>query len=182
MALYTSLALPQTAAALPEAPARPLEQRAAALARGYYLALIEGRYEEAAGFLHPAVIEPLRDDLLGEAEGGPPQRGLAIAKALGVSDLLAVRSLSAERFFAAWAKSPYGTSVQVLSRPELKSVVDVTDTRCSEAQGLCRVQLILRATGEPTLPPSSLQVWAVNDDHRWLLTLTPPRSRAPAKP
>lgn len=163
------------AAASPTLPADRLEQRAAALARGYYVALIDGRYEEAAGFLHPNVIEPVRAALLREAEEGPPQRGLAIAKALSVPDLLAVRSLSAERFFARWAKSPYGTSVQTLSRPELKNEVEVIEARCSEAQGLCQVQLRLRASGEPTLPPVSLQVWAVYDEERWLLTLIPPR-------
>src|SRR5690606_23794438 len=48
--------------------------RSREVARGYYNALIAAKYDEAASFLHPSAIEPLRARVLEDLEKSPGKK------------------------------------------------------------------------------------------------------------
>lgn len=143
--------------------------------RGYYGALIEAKYDEAASFLHPSAIEPLRKRVLEDLEKSPPQKAENTLALLGVKDLNALRTMSLDGFYVAWAKSSYGQGVQVLARKDLAVDVVLDPPTCSLQHRVCKVDLKLRARGEDGKKMESPStVWVLEHEGRWLLTNVPP--------
>jgi hypothetical protein len=141
--------------------------------RGYYEALKQAKYDEAAGFLHPATLEPLRDALLKQVEAAPPNEKKAMLKALGAADESRLRTMPLHELYVAWAKSPYCKGVQVLAQMDL-SVVLGTPT-CKVEDRICQVQVTLKGLDEQgQIKKAPSDVWVLEDQGRWLLTVNPP--------
>lgn len=143
--------------------------------RGYYNALIQGKYEEAASFLHPTAVEPLRARVLEDLEKGPPAKTKNTLAALAVKDLDALRTMSLDDFYVVYAKSPYGQGLQVLAKKDLAVDVVLDPPSCSQVQRVCQVNLKLRSRnekGEKTEAPNT--VWVLEHQGRWLLLHKPP--------
>lgn len=181
LAVATPLAAEERPAAPPKsakakAPARvEMIQTSRQVTRGYYNALIAAKYEEAASFLHPTAIEPLRKRVLEDLEQSPPQKTQNTLSVLGVKDLNALRTMSLDAFYVSWAKSSYGQGIQVLARKDLAVDVILDPPTCSVKRRLCKVDLKLRArdeTGQKMESPST--VWVLEHQGRWLLTNVPP--------
>ncbi len=201
--LVVSLVAALPLSALAEAPPTPAEQKAPAaepstktpkknsgakvvtradmiqtsrtVTRGYYDALVEAKYDVAASFLHPSAIEPLRKRVLEDLEKGPPKKTENTLAVLGVKDLNALRTMSLDDFYVAWAKSSYGKGVQVLARKDLVVDVILDPPSCSMQHHVCKVDLTLRARGaDGTKMESPTSVWVLEHDGRWLLTNVPP--------
>lgn len=175
------------APATPASPAKPASpsgkkldrtamlETSRAVTRGYYDALIQAKYDVAASFLHPSAIEPLRARVIEDLEKGPPARTQNTLSRLGIKDLTALRTMTLDRFYEAWAKSSYGQGIQVLAREDLVVDVVLMPPTCSVERRMCRVDLKLRARGEDgTKMESPSTVWVLEHEGRWLLTTNPP--------
>lgn len=145
------------------------------VARGYYNALIAAKYDEAASFLHPSAIEPLRTRVLEDLEKSPGKKTENTLAALGVKDLTTLRTMSLDAFYVAWAKSSYGAGIQVLASKDLAVDVVLDPPVCSQPKRVCEVNVKLRGrneAGEKMETPNT--VFVVEHQGRWLLTLKPP--------
>lgn len=168
-----TLKVPGAAKATP--PYAKMADASRDVTRGYYKALIAAKYDEAASFLHPSAIEPLRARVVEDLEKGPEKKTQNTLAALGIKDLASLRAMSLDDFYVHWAKSPYGQGVQVLSKKELAVDVVLEPPSCSQQRRTCEVNLKLRGLnekGEKMESPST--VWVVEHEGRWLLTLKPP--------
>lgn len=143
--------------------------------RGYYNALIQAKYAEAASFLHPSAIEPLRARVIEDLEKSPPQKAQNTLGRLGVKDLTALRTMTLDQFYVLWANSSYGQGIQVLARKDLVVDVVLDPPSCSVQHRVCKVDLKLRARGEDgSKMESPSTVWVLEHEGRWLLTNVPP--------
>lgn len=143
--------------------------------RGYYNALIAAKYDEAASFLHPSAIEPLRARVLEDLEKSPGKKTENTLAALGVKDLTTLRTMSLDAFYVAWAKSSYGAGIQVLANNDLAVDVILDPPVCNQPTRVCEVNVKLRGrneAGEKMETPNT--VFVVEHQGRWLLTLKPP--------
>ncbi len=168
------------AKAVAPADAALMKKRATDAVTGYYKALIAGDYDAAATFLRDDTIEPVRQSLVKQAEAASQKQQEATSEALGAKSLGEVKAMPATKFFAAFARSSYGTSIQQLAQPELAARVAIDDVECEAAARRCVVKFQVGGKdkdGKVAMVPQTMQ--ASNVDGRWMLGFgaAPPPAR-----
>lgn len=163
--------------AKPQLSREQMIKRSAEASRGYYKALIDKQYEQAASFLHPGFTEGLRQRMLEEIERAPLPKQKATLNTLGVSDLTALRTLPAGRFFLLYVNSSYGVGLRALSAPELLTLRPVVETQsCAPEERACRVTVRLKGKRQDESAVSAVNdVYVVEHEGRWLVSDSPPR-------
>lgn len=163
-------------AAAPQMTREAMMKRAAEVSRGYYQALIEGKFETAASFVHPAMMERIRGRLVEELDAARPAAKQATFQALGVADLQSLRALPHGKFFAVYAQSQYGVGLRALSGDDIAALRPVVeDQSCFPAKGFCAVTLRLKGKKRDETPIAAVnQVIVYPHQGRWLVADRPP--------
>lgn len=159
-----------------------MKKRATDAVSGYYKALIAADYDAAATFLRPDAIEPIRQSLVAQIDAAKPAQQKATLQIFGVQDTAALRAMPTTKFFAAFARSQYGLSLQHLARKELEARITVKEARCTVAEKKCGVDFALHVKapdGKPAEVPQ--QMIASELEGRWLLGFAPPSMPPPAR-
>jgi hypothetical protein len=143
--------------------------------RGYYYAMIEAKWEEAASFMHPDAVEPMRKAVLADIGSKPgPQQADAL-KSLGVKSFDELRAMSTSKFYVAWAKSPFGKSVRAARDGTFLVRPIVSPPTCFEGKSFCKVEVKLKGKddkGKKIYSPNT--VFVAPHEGRWLLLHKPP--------
>ena len=139
-----------------------LRQVSARLARGYYQALINAEFTQAAGFLHPEFLAQMKKSWLQRVEAArPPARKKQLA-AMGLKTLSEATLLSGVTFFSRYAASPQGAGLRRLSEPGLLQMRAVVENQmCDPKEQSCQVQLRIKGrkdNGEKISAPQTLWV------------------------
>jgi hypothetical protein len=173
--LTTKVAAPAAPTAADQAQ---MKKRATDAVNGYYKALIAGDYDAAATFLRDDAIEPVRAGLLQQLQTGSPKQQQATFEALGTGSLAELKAMPATKFFAAFARSSYGTSLQTLANKELAARVAIDDAECDTAARRCVVKFKVGGKDKDgKLQMLDQTMLASNVDGRWMLGFAPPPAR-----
>jgi len=154
--------------------AKKNEKRAKDAVVGYYQALIKGDYETAGTFVHPDTIEPVRKSLVAEIDKARPAQKAATLKMLGVDDVNALNMLSMSQFFAVFARSSYGQTLQVMANPALAAAVAVVGVTCASDKDACDVEIEVETnTADGKRAKKKQRVSAEKVGGRWLAGARP---------
>lgn len=143
------------------------------MVRGYYDALIVGDFSAASGFLDPRAIAPLRAGVLTAMARFTPAQRKRVLEDFGVPSETALRSLSPERFYVVYARSPFGRDIALMAHPDLKARAVIERVQCSAAFAACDVEVTIHLTG-PDGPITQRTLAHVEKvDGRWLVNDRP---------
>lgn len=162
---------------------KSMERHAKEAFEGYFNALIAADYERAATFVHPDMVEPLRREMLRLMEQAGPQKTQATLKKLGIPDLATMKSMPGHKWWAKWAASPYGQTVQVMANKDVGARFRTERVACKPAQNSC--DIVFSVTGKDESGHYQTRrntVVASKEDGRWLVGKVPDLSDKKSKP
>lgn len=161
-----------------------LLQVSAQLTRGYYQALFEAQFAQAAGFLHPEFLLQMQKSWLQNVQAAKPAVQKKQLASLGVNSLSEASLLSGVDFFARYAKGPDGAGLRRLSEPGLLQMRAIVEHQtCQPETKSCQVELRIKGSRENGTAISAPQtLWVRYAEGKFWVDSRPPetlRSQAP---
>jgi Ni/Co efflux regulator RcnB len=160
-------------------------RRASEAIVGYYTALIAKDYDQAGSFVHPDFVAPLQVGIAAEVEKSSSEKARkGTLDQFGVADATALKALPPSQFFARFARSQYGTTLQALGDPTLDAKVSTDRILCTAAKTACDVEIVISVVDAATKKRSDRRssVRAQVSDGRWLVGMKPPPPPPPPPP
>lgn len=156
---------------------------AGAATKHYFEALAAGQCETAARYLHPKMLEGLREEFLRRAESPDPKVQRAVLQELGLKSAGELKRIAAGRLYAAICAAPtYGTPLRAIADPALKATVHVDHVRCAPHGKACDVAMRIEGLRDGKAAVlNTPKVPAVLLDGRWVTgqPATRPKARGP---
>ena len=126
-----------------------LLQVSAQLSRGYYQALFDAEFAQAAGFLHPEFLAQMQNAWLQRVQSAKPAAQKKHLADMGLQTLSEATLLSGIEFFARYATSPDGIGLRRLSEPGLLQMRAVVENQaCEPSTQSCEVLLRIKGKKE----------------------------------
>lgn len=126
-----------------------LLQVSAQLSRGYYQALFDAEFAQAAGFLHPGFLAEMQNAWLQRVQSAKPAAQKKQLADMGLKTLSEATLLSGVAFFARYANSPAGVGLRRLSEPgwvQMRAVVE--HQACEPSTQSCEILLRIKGKKE----------------------------------
>ena len=126
-----------------------LLQISAQLSRGYYQALFDAEFAQAASFLHPEFLAQTQHAWLQRVQSAKPAAQKKQLADMGLQTLSEATLLSGVEFFARYATSPEGIGLRRLSEPgwvQMRAVVE--HQACEPSTQSCEILLRIKGKKE----------------------------------
>jgi len=165
-----------------ENPRAKMSRSSRELARSYFKALFDAKWEVAAGFLDDSMIETIRQRVLQQVLTKDEGVQAQMFKTLGVKDLNQLRTMEARKFYVLYAKSDVGIGVRAMSKEYAQTRMSVREVSCFPKSNSCLLDLRLKGvdlkTKEKFDRNTKMRTEKING--RWYIALPKrPAAKAP---